>query len=124
MHGKRERDQDQREQHLQPECVLVFERRRKTVKRIKKRVADALQAGLAFVWTAHVRDPGKLRPLPPLPELCRRRPPCEIEFARGLDVVEPAHRRRVRRGLDEIGLFARLAQDFAHRLHESVERLL
>ena len=59
---------------------------------------------------------------------CRRRlrPWCgrTAQLARGLDLVEPPHRRLVRRALDQRGVAPRLLGDRPHRGDEGVERRL
>src|SRR5215831_19624220 len=53
-----------------------------------------------------------------------RRRPLEPRLARGSRLIEPAHRRRDRRLVDQVRVLLRLARDLNHRVAELVERLL
>src|SRR6185312_11591109 len=46
----------------------------------------------------------------------------EIELARGPHFIQTAHRQRVRRAAQLLGLFVRLAPDLRHRCDEGVQR--
>jgi hypothetical protein len=52
-HRKRQRNQDQREQDLQAECLLVLERGSQPVERIKQLIPDALHSGSSLIGACH-----------------------------------------------------------------------
>src|SRR6202022_5045510 len=51
-----------------------------------------------------------------------RRPPTQVELARGTDFVEPPHRGVMRRGLDDLGVRRNLRDDLLDGGDELIER--